>query len=452
MSSIASRNSKAAQEYAAKRKSASEQAQARRLKDNTTPYQNSDLQVSGSNMPNVEIQSYGDFCERIIVRPPSNSKHDYDNPKLTNSASTQASAFTSGQGFLSPPQNPGGTLYDVSDRPILCSSSQNDEVILGSTDHALYSIKLSNKNESKIFNQRGFQPSSSRSNYTQMYSKTMGHTDWVTTVCHLADSRVLSGGMDSRVLLWSLDRRSCVELQSHDMSISKIISLYPLNKAVSVSYDKRGAVWNFGDYAGGSNGSSNSSISRSSVNKGSLTKQRPVDYLLGHSEPIIDCTVLSCGSNMYAVSGDRFGEMKVFDLSNCETVTTISRKMANNGHLTTLCSLDNMNSFVYGGTDGRVRVCDIRQGNSVACTIAAHIERAETRGMESSSLSSVTSGVAAMSMNSSSDKESSTPRRSLKPSRLSAHSAAGRSPNTASASASSQGDAHNSGIVTTIIG
>ena len=167
-----------------------------------------------------------------------------------------------------------------------------------------------------------------------------------------------------------------------------------------------------------------------------MTKQRPVDYLLGHSEPIIDCTALSRGgstggSTMYVVSGDRFGEMKIYDMSNCEAVTTISRKMANNGQLTALCSLDDGHSFVYGGTDGRVRVCDIRQDNSVVCTIAAHIERAAA-------------AVTGMATSQNSEKESLTPpRRSLKPSRLSAHSSAARaSPNTAASSSSQLLDVH----------
>lgn len=53
--------------------------------------------------------------------------------------------------------------------------------------------------------------------------------------------------------------------------------------AISFSYDKRGAVWNFGQSGGGL------STGRQSM----ATKQRPVDYLLGHSEPILECAVLS---------------------------------------------------------------------------------------------------------------------------------------------------------------
>ena len=160
---------------------------------------------------------------------------------------------------------------------------------------------------------------------------------------------------------------------------------------------------------------------------------------------------------MYVVSGDRFGEMKIYDMSNCEAVTTISRKMANNGQLTALCSLDDGHSFVYGGTDGRVRMCDIRQGNSVVCTIAAHIERANTKSIESfssSSSSASSAAVTGMAMSQNSEKESLTPpRRSLKPSRLSAHSSAARaSPNTAASSSSQVLDVHHnsSGIITAI--
>ena len=32
------------------------------------------------------------------------------------------------------------------------------------------------------------------------YTKQYGHTEWVTTVAHLDDGKVISGGMDSKVI------------------------------------------------------------------------------------------------------------------------------------------------------------------------------------------------------------------------------------------------------------
>ena len=47
-----------------------------------------------------------------------------------------------------------------------------------------------------------------------MYGKKSGHTDWVSGVTHLADGRVASVGMDSKLCLWSADKRTCTEVNS----------------------------------------------------------------------------------------------------------------------------------------------------------------------------------------------------------------------------------------------
>lgn len=77
----------------------------------------------------------------------------------------------------------------------------------GGSDHALYAVDVSDP----------------RKRHVQMYSKKFGHTDWVTSVAHLADGRVISASMDCRLCLWSTDRRSCVDVMGgHDKSISKV--------------------------------------------------------------------------------------------------------------------------------------------------------------------------------------------------------------------------------------
>lgn len=49
-----------------------------------------------------------------------------------------------------------------------------NEVVVGGSDHALYSINVNDPNCRPV----------------TMYNKSNGHTDWVTTVTHLADGKV----------------------------------------------------------------------------------------------------------------------------------------------------------------------------------------------------------------------------------------------------------------------
>lgn len=49
-----------------------------------------------------------------------------------------------------------------------------NEVVVGGSDHALYSINVNDPSSKPI----------------TMYNKSNGHTDWVTSVTHLADGQV----------------------------------------------------------------------------------------------------------------------------------------------------------------------------------------------------------------------------------------------------------------------
>jgi hypothetical protein len=82
------------------------------------------------------------------------------------------------QWLFNPPPDPSGAQVDASDRPLLClSSNMRDEVIAGGADHALYAVNISN-------------PSTSPPRAVTMYTKTYGHTDWVTGVAHLPNGAV----------------------------------------------------------------------------------------------------------------------------------------------------------------------------------------------------------------------------------------------------------------------
>ena len=91
-------------------------------------------------------------------------------------------------------------------------------------------------------------------------------------MCHLADGRIISCGMDSKICLWSIDKRNAVEVISipvllfwffslpypghnlsnlknqvfaHRGSISKLAADRRYNLAVSCGYDRAICLWKF---------------------------------------------------------------------------------------------------------------------------------------------------------------------------------------------------------------
>lgn len=222
-----------------------------------------------------------------------------------------------GTPFLSAPIDPSGTLYDLSDRLLICSSTDNrTEVIVGGSDHALYSIDVSRP---------GTRP-------TQMYGKRNGHTDWVTSVAHLRNGKVLSGAMDGKLCLWhAQNRSSCVELQRSSNStqpISKVLSDRIYNIGVACSYDGMIDIFNLeslssdstpsrglkagsgrgGGIVGGSKGGTTSRMANAGVISsagtnihGTQSSIGPLSTLVGHAAPITDCSYI--GNKL--ASGDK---------------------------------------------------------------------------------------------------------------------------------------------------
>jgi len=92
------------------------------------------------------------------------------------------------------PLDPKGKSIDLSDRPLLCSSTDaaRGEVVVGGSDHALYVIDAATGQRRRT-----------------LYSKRFGHEEWVTAVTHLADGRVVSGAMDAKLCLWDSSGASC---------------------------------------------------------------------------------------------------------------------------------------------------------------------------------------------------------------------------------------------------
>ena len=81
-------------------------------------------------------------------------------------------------------------MIEVSDRPVLCMSVDmaGDEGVVGVSDHSLYTFNLASGRKTRT-----------------LYTTRMGHTEWVTCVVHVPSpggSKIVSGGMDSKLCLW----------------------------------------------------------------------------------------------------------------------------------------------------------------------------------------------------------------------------------------------------------
>lgn len=270
--------------------------------------------------------------------------------------------------FFNPPSDPSGYQIDLSDRPIICASTSRnqDEVVFGGADHALYAVSISTSS--------GIGSSSSNSgrgsNVIKMHSKRCGHSNWVTSVTHLKDNRVLSASMDGKLCLWGANRSICIDLLGHSKSVSKVVASDTFNIALSCSYDSNLILWNFKEPSRDSDGRSTTGRGiRSSSSSSSSLPQSTV--LTGHTDPVIECCLGSYDSNSsnnnsnsnncnnnIAASGDRTGNLILWDLNTCSYIRRIKR--AHRGSITALIAVGN--DIMTGGVDGMVRLWDAREG------------------------------------------------------------------------------------------
>ena len=162
--------------------------------------------------------------------------------------------------YLNPPMDPTGRQVDLADLMILCASSYTTttgsaELVVGCANHSVYAVDISDP----------------RKRPTEMYGKKNGHSEWVTGVAHLADGRVISCGMDSKICVWSRDKRTSCDIHAHSGSISKIATDKTYNLAVSCGYDRAISLWQFPEPRG-----------RAAPVTG------PMLTLRGHENPVLD--------------------------------------------------------------------------------------------------------------------------------------------------------------------
>jgi WD40 repeat protein len=242
------------------------------------------------------------------------------------------------------------------------STNMRNEVVFGGSDHALYSIDIAD----------------SRKHQVQLYSKKFGHTDWVTSCAHLRDGRLISAAMDCRLLLWSTDRRTCLELSAgHDKSISRVVTDSRYNIALSCGYDCQAAVWSFAATPSGA------AAARQTV------LISPTSYLTGASDPILDCIFM----DNIGVCVCRDGSVLMYDMTSCQCMREYR------GHSGQVTALDAMRvvtdedgsggasaCFATGGADGYVRVWDARVRTGAVMESRPHVSKVPAASTSSTSM------------------------------------------------------------------
>ncbi|OWZ17658.1 hypothetical protein PHMEG_0008369 [Phytophthora megakarya] len=247
--------------------------------------------------------------------------------------------------WIQGPRVPGGSVHAVSAQPLICMSMSADEseVVVGSSDHALYVLPVDSGSSSR--------PSRVGSRSRTLYTKKFGHTEWITCVTHLPDRRIVSGAMDSKLCLWDATGIKCEDMLGHSGSVSCVLVIND-DLVLSAGYDKMVRLWNVGRRAS--------------------SREREVNFIKASTAPILDVSLLSGGQQ--AVCGDRDGGVQVIDLQT----NKVLRKYANahRGHTTSVLgsqSEESTDSCYSGGQDGAVKVWDSRQ-KGATFSLEIHID------------------------------------------------------------------------------
>jgi WD40 repeat protein len=359
-SSLGAKGSSIASDYAQKRREALARATALRNERHT---------AAQSHVENEQYMK--EFHEALshqnsaAARPQGRSTQPLQAARRRSSEQLSASGFARGlgedlsnswphaepcAGWLQGPVDPAGTLHDASDRNIMCCSLARNELVLGSADHALYSVDIAIGVATR-----------------KLHSPSNGHSEWVTCVAHTADGAVLSGCAGGRLCLWP---RQSSSSSSSNRSSSNISS-------------SSSGVRACGQVAAHSNGGV--SALRTAASGHAVTCGYGGDLKLWHcanqqlalactladasvTAPALDCTWRD-GSAL--LSAHRDSRLALWDSSTAQLVST---RRAHTGHVTALCSVtassasdDSVGAapaiehcFASGGQDGFVRLWDAR--------------------------------------------------------------------------------------------
>jgi len=297
----------------------------------------------------VLIESFGDTTERIQIRAVKDPGATSRMAPATREQFAQE-AVDSGYGgaqYSRPPQDPAGRLVDVSDRPLACAAfNGTSEVVFGGTDHALYALDLS-------------QP---RRGASKLYSKRWGHSDWVTGCAFLSSGRVLSGAMDSKLCLWSADKRRCQELTHHTRSVSSVRA-GDNDSAFSASYDGTVAVWALGGGERATDGA------------------KPCSVFTGHKSAVLELAV----RRSLLASGGKDGALLCWEVASGQC---LMRMRAHDAAVTALLFPPQEGLLVSGSADGFVKTWDPRTKAQLSA-MALHSDKASGSGAPVAGLAAV---------------------------------------------------------------
>jgi WD domain, G-beta repeat len=256
-------------------------------------------------------------------------------------------------GWLQGPVDPAGTLHDASDRNIMCCSLVRNELVLGSADHALYSVEIATGAATR-----------------KLHSPSSGHSEWVTCVAHTADGAVLSGCAGGRLCLWprqssssssrsrsnsssSSSVRACGQVTAHSNGGVSALRTAASGHAVTCGYGGDLKLW----HCAGQQLALACALADASI-----------------TAPALDCAWRDSSSAL--LSAHRDGRLAVWDSSTAQLVST---RRAHTGHVTALCSVAASSAsdgtagattehcFASGSQDGFVRLWDARCADRGTC-------------------------------------------------------------------------------------
>lgn len=246
---------------------------------------------------------------------------------------------------------------------ILCASVdwERGEAVFGSVNHALYTLDLRRRTKGRT-----------------LYSRRFGHGEWVTAVAHLpASGALVSGGMDSKLLLWDRSREACRGLEGHTGSISQLEVVPGAGKEGTLGFEGHGETFLSTSYD-------------KTVRLWDATSGSCLAVLSAHKAPVLQlCTTSGSSSSpagaAAAASGDRSGDVLVWDLAAGKPSRSFAG--AHSGHITALAWVGftagssgaggsdahaPLSSMLFsGGQDGCLRLWDCR-ARCPAAQVQAH--------------------------------------------------------------------------------
>jgi WD40 repeat protein len=280
----------------------------------------------------------------------THSTNSLTNTRSRGGSASKAAAFSSASAFASVADRwlhtePVTCAVDKSsDRPLYCIAvnERTHSFVAGGADHSL-----------RVYD------SGTASMRRELYSKTSGHSEWVTTCAYLPDGRVLSGGMDAKIVLWESTGTRAQNLLGHTASVTKVMA-DDREIGLSASYDRSLRVWSLA----------------------ARTTHRELAVLKGSAGAITACD----WHNSLALSGTREGQIGVWDINSGTRLRWLAP--AGNGQILTLqlgsveagvaasedatraIPLISMHSsyewlVAAGGADGFLRLYDLRSSSCI---------------------------------------------------------------------------------------